>query len=80
MCGRVGWGQGPRAAEGRSHSGVSVGRTLHATLRGLDFVHLTVRSQRRLLLGVTGSQLCLGSALRPSLETLPLLWSSAQMS
>lgn len=76
----MGWGLEPRAAGGRSHPGVSVGRTLHATLRGLDFVHLTVRSQRRFFIGsdkvTIVPWLCL-SAL--SLETLPLLLSIAQM-
>lgn len=84
MSGHLGWdaredGMGPRAAGGRSHPGVSVGRTLHATLRGLEFVHLTVRSQRRFFIRSDKVTIVPWLCLSALLETLPLLLSIAQM-
>lgn len=70
----------PGKPEQRGHPRVSVGRPLHASLGSLDFIHLTARSQGRLLAGEKHNRrhalALLGpvSSL-PHLQILPPLWS-----
>lgn len=75
----------PGKPEQRGHPRVSVGRPLHASLGSLDFIHLTARSQGRLLAGERHDQrhaLALLDTVSssPHLQILPPLWSLTQMS
>lgn len=71
--------------EQRGHPRVSVGRPLHASLGSLDFIHLTARSQGRLLAGERRDQrhaLALLDTVSssPHLQILLPLWSFTQRS